>query len=1498
MSVIDSLVDTSDETARPKLEAALAGIAQATSFYDFENAWITGLRMVTGSNGHEDGNRVLAAAGERLHVLGELQDDVARRGWLRHIAETVKFRGDDWIGGDLERVAAREAREAFARVIGDLTELRESVASGESLNEFAARRPRPADRLRDLGGIAEALRSSGLLSLCDEDDCGLARNLARAMSAPVHLVPTVPEPLRVSRDDLIGWAQTSEAAAQFPRLVRSLVAETEPSAEWIDVPAGTGAALPGWDGIVRCARGNRFVPLGKSAWELTTQQGSVKKKADCDYAKRLEESTADERAEVAYVAAACAPWTKRRDFESERTGEGDFDRVLALNVDAFEDWLSCAVATTVWMRDQLGKPTEGIVLLTKWWEHWLAATTTPLDEGLVLAGREKAAVDLREHCSNGRGIVTVGGQVHREEIIAFIAAALDGGGSDGTSAEQVLYVDSHATAERLFAQEAVSIPPGLPSVGLVLTMVVPSPEFATHLPAGSPHRMIVPVPGSPQAAIKLDAVNSDVVDQRLQAVGFEPHEAHQLGGVARTSLMALRRCLAVEPALHTPSWATGHIDMPLRRCLMLGGWNGTRPGDREVVERFTGKPYSEVTDLLSQINPADAPLAAVVEQWHSVSPAATWVLVRAHLTSDDIKEFAETAHEVLTAADPLLEMSAEDALSARMNGVQAKFSPELRQGLATSLALAGSLPLEAAERAPQASTMASNVTSWLLRSAMDDPTPRTWTALADVLPLLAEADPDALLRSLRTCVSKQHAFTRAMFTDSGDVWLSSLPPSPHFDILRALETVAWSPDHLFAAVDILARLAEIDSGNTHPNRPTRSLASIMCPWLPHTSADLETRLAAVRGLVRSHNAVAWRLMLTMLPNRHDTQSDGPHPRFRDWRPAQPAMSRREHRDTVEATAALLVDHAGTDADRWSSLVMRLSDLPAAARSDAATALDQLAAADPTEQFKATLWPVLRERLASHRQFHYTQWALPEADLQPLDQVLERLRPSDPVGAFGHLFSTGLFHIDRVAAVDRDGSFEDTVQERREEAVCSVLKLHGLDGVLRLAQGVQVPRWVGMTLAVADPTLDADVLASMGDASAPVAQTCVGYFSVRFADLGWAGIELLIADSPLSPQAAADLLRSAPAPEHAWNRLDRFGADVAAEYWARVTHGDLGYPKDLEQLLDLSRRLRSAGRLDLVPHLLAAPSQDHLAELAYAEEAAAFLAQCLRHPDVGGGDSSDMRRWELTGFFEVLDVHREQLGTDRVALLEWQYYPLLQDEPGFSAPNLYRKLARDPDFFVHLVECAYKPPANATSGEDYSVDEQQQRLALNAWQVLSTWPTDSFVPRIVGEPAVVATERTAESAEDAADGPAAERYATVDQKSLNSWVERARAHLAEIDRSAVGDLQIGAALAATPADPNGDWPGVAVRCVLESLQSDHIDDGISETLYNRRGVTSRGVTEGGAQERELAEDYRARSGKFQGWPRTAAIFAGLACSYKNDARVIDLEAEAQRRGPPL
>ena len=300
----------------------------------------------------------------------------------------------------------------------------------------------------------------------------------------------------------------------------------------------------------------------------------------------------------------------------------------------------------LWLREQMGNPVTGVELLSGWWARWLDATTMPLDASVVLAGRDQQASALRDRCRQNRdGVTTVGGKVHLNEILAFVAAALTPSESPESPIADALYVHGRDQAQRLFAVEALTTSGRPGRHALAMTAVVPSAEFTEHLPAGSRHRMIVPVPGSTQADVVLEAVDSEVVASQLQEAGLELHASQELGGLARISLLALWRHLAVNPSLHRPAWATGAIDASLRRSLLLGGWNESREGDpeddrqfddRQIVEQFVDQTYETVTEALSKLEAGDAPMVPTGELWHGVSPEDTWMLVGDQLSPGDI----------------------------------------------------------------------------------------------------------------------------------------------------------------------------------------------------------------------------------------------------------------------------------------------------------------------------------------------------------------------------------------------------------------------------------------------------------------------------------------------------------------------------------------------------------------------------------------------------------------------------------------------------------------------------------------------------------------------------------------------------------------------------------------------------------------------------------------------------------------------------------------------
>src|SRR5699024_5697438 len=120
-----------------------------------------------------------------------------------------------------------------------------------------------------------------------------------------------------------------------------------------------------------------------------------------------------------------------------------------------------------------------------------------------------------------------------------------------------------------------------------------------------------------------------------------------------------------------------------------------------------------------------------------------------------------------------------------------------------------------------------------------------WKSTSDVLPYLAEAGPEAFLEAVEDALMGDKPLLASIFeTDNSDsdIFTSS---SEHVGLLWALESVSWAPEHFASAVELLAKLDEIDPGGQTVNRPANSLAALFRPWHPDTSVSVDRRFSVI-----------------------------------------------------------------------------------------------------------------------------------------------------------------------------------------------------------------------------------------------------------------------------------------------------------------------------------------------------------------------------------------------------------------------------------------------------------------------------------------------------------------------------------------------------------------------------------------------------------------------------------------------------------------------------
>jgi hypothetical protein len=1149
--------------------------------------------------------------------------------------------------------------------------------------------------------------------------------------------------------------------------------------------------------------------------------------------------------------------------------------VRAYGLDDIEAWLESAPVTHVWLSEELNLHPTGLVAGDSWWESWAGATSPALSPKIVLAGRDKAVEDLKSRLMGSPQVVTIkGGSLY--EILAFVWGAAQADVMDGGAlAARTAWVDDITTWRALRDHPEP----------LLLAPVEDS--LTDEMAAGSHHHVVIPVLGSTDADIEIPPLDSVQVAETLKELGLEDPRNDEAARIARRSLLALRRHLAIKPELHQPSWAKPPVARNVRRLLLTGQWNEASDADREIVASVFRVSYPEVADEMTErLSDGDPLVVRTGSTLGLVSPYDAWALLRRNLDTEDLRRFEEAALTVLREPDPRLELPVEDQWRSSLLGATRSHSGDLRRGIATTLALLGGHgEATVVGSTTKGEEWAAAIVRQLLESANEDKTGHLWASLGDVLPLLSEAAPGEFLEAVRVGLrGASPLLVKMFFESSGDSFLA--PTSPHVHLLWALEVCAWAPDHFGQTVEHLAYLVEIDPArnSNSGNRPFRSLDSIFCPWHPNASVKAERRLEALKGMRDRHPDVAWELMLALLPEGHDVSFPTMAPRFRDWKPQKVSALIPEYLASIDALIDGLLEDVGESGDRWVQLIKELDDLPPASRSKVVDALGGLADRGLLPEERELIWEALRSLVARHREFVDAQWALPADEVNELDQLAQRFEPQTPQKRYAWLFNE---HMPEIPDVQRGGgdwdAYNDALARLRADAALEICTSDGgwqsIDG---FAANVELPQFFGIALAQAGVTKhEAEMIAKLDSDDSQDLSFAYGYLDNRFRTEGWPWVEKLLENEQISPKQIARLLLTTSDIPKSWEVADLRGGDVADVFWREFRLFGLGAEFPHVELV--ARRLLQVGRepaaLEFVRlYALHGAQKKKEDKLAYAPLIADALEQlgARAQPDPEMG---------LLSHHEFVDIFAfladAKLPTDRLARLEWAYLPAL----GYDARPvaLGRMMADDPAFFVDVVSRVYRPraesdedDADAASTEktekeelvNKDDEEKLRSLAMNAYRLLSEWRR---VPG-VGEDGVI------------------------EEAALRTWVQTARERLRESARLEVGDTHIGQVLAWSPPDADGVWPGEAVRNLLETLQSEDVENGLRIELYNSRGPTSRSPFAGGVQERELANKYREQATGFvDRWPQTASVLRALADTYDRDARRHDDDAERTHRG---
>jgi len=507
----------------------------------------------------------------------------------------------------------------------------------------------------------------------------------------------------------------------------------------------------------------------------------------------------------------------------------------------------------------------------------------------------------------------------------------------------------------------------------------------------------------------------------------------------------------------------------------------------------------------------------------------------------------------------------------------------------------------------------------------------------------------------------------------------------------------------------------------------------------------------------------------------------------------------------------------------------------------------------SSELRGQVWTKLDDLVRHHRAFAHTDadWVLPTEELDRLAELVARLRPEDPAQAHAWLFAEVL--PDTGTDPTDHGRHDGELARLRQEAVRAVVRSGGREGLLRFVDAVVEAGIVGNTAAACDELALDDVALELVDAEdRKRAGFAFSYLWSKTSRLGPAWAEGHLRGLAGRPVAQARILAGIDDLNVAWLILGGLDPEVARAYWKEFRYVGRG---DFPLAGEAAKRLVEYGHPAAATDLLAM-----YAGRAHPSIFPAIVATALDALTRASTDDASAQRVSAYDIGELLEYLRTaSFDEGQLATLEWRLLPAREFKA--RSPVLERYIAREPGFFVELISLVYKP----RQGEEPM--KAPEHVIRNAYRLLHEW---SVVPGTVDD-------------------------GTVDPDRLMAWITDARDRLVNAKRLEVGDIHIGHVFASAGSDADGSWPVTAVRDAIQRAASAEIEDGLATQIINQRGVTSRGLLDGGEQERVLARSWREKADRVRDtWPRVAAALDRVVQSYEQQALAFDAEVERRRQ----
>ena len=895
-----------------------------------------------------------------------------------------------------------------------------------------------------------------------------------------------------------------------------------------------------------------------------------------------------------------------------------------------------------------------------------------------------------------------------------------------------------------------------------------------------------------------------------------------------------------------PRWEE-HSDLNLIPALLASSWkNNTK--DKSFIERLTSINYELFIESIQCVTNGEDPFilhynTGYEDIFKLANVEESWEILFSKITQETLQLFETLTLEVLSEIPAKYDLPLDDHYrSGLLTKESLEYSSTLKKGIIRSLIV---IALKENSITCDKKRFVDNIIERLLTETKES---KQWFAIAEFLPLLAEASPQIFIDFLEREVDNSESKIWTLFENVADgLWGRNY----YTHVLWALEKLLCLEDVAPRSIKVLTKLAERKINYKISNSPMSSLSQALSGWFHQVNISIEDKIELVEYVVEN-STIGWELLEEILPNRNNSGIVSSMNYFK-YRPYE-FKYKLEYSDqlfkTYKAYTLIAINATDRDLIKWGLIFDKCLFIELGLYDLVKEELDKVLSNNILDEQKYVFKEKIRDIIYRHRYFKDSAWALSGENVEKIEELFNLIVFECDTYNYLHLFtnekliSLNPIPYDRSERIDWDKERQElketrlkalkSIVDNRDDSIWNLVKLLKIYDTTNRSQHA-----IGEILASEfnQYNLNFKVLEEALDNSAET--LFISYINTVYIRNGIKVIESVLELLKENDELVISILKVARIDQRILEILDSLSDDIKIKYWRNITiHWDI-VEKPVKEIV-WSKLLEYKNFNALLSIIDIYFKKD-------LEKNLMVLEGILSNKDVFeiNSQNSYLIIEVFQNIYTESNPNIERSLYLRICYLEWAYFSLLVDQ--LPPKYLMEELKTDPTFLALLIQAAYK-----SSKDDNVIDELKKALGKQAWNILYKL---KFCPCV-------------------------DKDNNISEEKLEVWI---KIFLEEIDKngqSKIGRQILGECFAYSPRDNEDTFPHRVVCKTFERYYTEDIGKGFVLGVLNSRGVywgTS------GREEEKLAAKYESYARKIRiKYPRVSCELLKISEDYKRQA----------------